>query len=809
MSAVTPILCALEPFSVELKELIDQSLNGIKYFSRSSISLWRHEITQEILTQDSEEYLHAIKAWLHSCTWKTFDDLPDLEVVEAFMEVQLRIRGGDTTAATRTLACLQKRLEIDKFSGNEHQHHQHNLLEELTSTVEDLVLEDIETEGEESHPEEDSLDTSYFSPEEDKSNSPPRKKRRTTTTTSEVRKEIVLDLNEHLKANPIAWLETCKAWTHDLTTAFEHRQELDLSDDTCDKHYKKVVHILQDLRQIKAGVYKNQTWIDAVKSSGLAKIIYLWSDPMGLALWQAVFVKKLFRKHKISTTLLLVLERWIPTKVKSIWVLQPFVPYFTREPKQKLQKLGRYLYQCFTKKPDMIPRESYPPSVFFLLSLDNFFEAGRMWLGFSLEKNSFHSTFFNSRSEAEIVYKALMQHLSGFGDADFNRIEDIALRTIFKRSIDFKDLKRKVKEKFFANRASLNSPCKKCRNESASEQCLQKVLVTVQKPDKSVIGCGVSFSPREKIDAIPMRNSKNGELEERPVLHPKLDLHLKDIRCSDKILERCGSMTYYFADKNDPDTILDFWTYNAFPDHVLEKLISHHQRLQTVKNVKRGKQFKTYRQGHMFPKGSRIPAGGLPGDAYTMYTGMDAIDEASINALFDDAEDSLVLLEAARIIHPPVFSQLQHAVPEGDKLGITGATAYLCKNYASPLHFDKDACRGLCAQYHLQAKSEGDEYGFIFGDYGLYVVSRSNSFWSFDSSMAHGTVLPSTDVLEFSDIQTAVRAPSDDRGDRGNDPPRRISSGAHVTKSKKDINAARKYKKVQDSRKNIGEYLDC
>ena len=44
----------------------------------------------------------------------------------------------------------------------------------------------------------------HFSPEEDKSNSPPRKKRRTTTTTSEVRKEIVLDLNEHLKANPIA-----------------------------------------------------------------------------------------------------------------------------------------------------------------------------------------------------------------------------------------------------------------------------------------------------------------------------------------------------------------------------------------------------------------------------------------------------------------------------------------------------------------------------------------------------------------------------------------------------------------------------
>ena len=72
--------------------------------------------------------------------------------------------------------------------------------------------------------------------------------------------------------------------------------------------------------------------------------------------------------------------------------------------------------------------------------------------------------------------------------------------------------------------------------------------------------------------------------------------------------------------------------------------------------------------------------------------------------------------------------------------------------------------------------------------------------------MVHGTVLPSTDALEASDIQTAVRAPSRDGGGRGDDPPRRISSGAHVTKSKKDINAARKYKKVQDSRINVGKY---
>lgn len=89
----------------------------------------------------------------------------------------------------------------------------------------------------------------------------------------------------------------------------------------------------------------------------------------------------------------------------------------------------------------------------------------------------------------------------------------------------------------------------------------------------------------------------------------------------------------------------------------------------------------------------------------------------------------MILIEAARVIHPKVAETLSEAGLVGDNLGISGATAYMCKNYTSPLHRDKDTCPGLCAQFQLQALVQGDEYGFVYGDYGLYVVSMSNSLW--------------------------------------------------------------------------------
>lgn len=89
----------------------------------------------------------------------------------------------------------------------------------------------------------------------------------------------------------------------------------------------------------------------------------------------------------------------------------------------------------------------------------------------------------------------------------------------------------------------------------------------------------------------------------------------------------------------------------------------------------------------------------------------------------------MVLSEVARILDFPLFSALKEATDAGDKLGISGATLYRCTNYTSPLHCEDDIVHGLCAQYELQARKEHCEYAFIFADYGIYFVSKSNSLW--------------------------------------------------------------------------------
>jgi hypothetical protein len=83
---------------------------------------------------------------------------------------------------------------------------------------------------------------------------------------------------------------------------------------------------------------------------------------------------------------------------------------------------------------------------------------------------------------------------------------------------------------------------------------------------------------------------------------------------------------------------LDFWLYNAFTQEVFDVLLHHHASLQKVKEVKRGAQFEHYSEGSMIPKGGREAMGGIEGDTYTLYSGMEAVTLPDLNSLFDDAE---------------------------------------------------------------------------------------------------------------------------------------------------------------------------
>ncbi|KAF8220893.1 hypothetical protein L208DRAFT_1331202, partial [Tricholoma matsutake] len=148
-----------------------------------------------------------------------------------------------------------------------------------------------------------------------------------------------------------------------------------------------------------------------------------------------------------------------------------------------------------------------------------------------------------------------------------------------------------------------------------------------------------------------------------------------------------------------------------------------------VKAVRCGQGFDSYSAGNMFAHGTRTPMGRCPRDSYAMYQGMEADTVEGINSLFDHAEDGMILYETARSHHSQLCQDLQHETSEAVHLGITGTSLYLCNNYTSPLHIDKDKIQGLCSQYFLHADEELKEYAFIYASYCIYMVSRSNCLW--------------------------------------------------------------------------------
>lgn len=50
---------------------------------------------------------------------------------------------------------------------------------------------------------------------------------------------------------------------------------------------------------------------------------------------------------------------------------------------------SRQLFQALKKHPDLIPREAYPSSVFFLLSLENFEISLKEWLVYALDSKGY------------------------------------------------------------------------------------------------------------------------------------------------------------------------------------------------------------------------------------------------------------------------------------------------------------------------------------------------------------------------------------------------------------------------------------
>jgi len=83
--------------------------------------------------------------------------------------------------------------------------------------------------------------------------------------------------------------------------------------------------------------------------------------------------------------------------------------------------------------------------------------------------------------------------------------------------------------------------------------------------------------------------------------------------------------------------------FGVFTDDELLMLKQDRNCFPRAAAVGRGDKFQAWKRGEMLAVGSRMPSGGRPGDTYTVYQGMEIMDDVhQIRKLFKHAKVSTI-----------------------------------------------------------------------------------------------------------------------------------------------------------------------
>ncbi|KAJ6524469.1 hypothetical protein B0H19DRAFT_1085209 [Mycena capillaripes] len=152
----------------------------------------------------------------------------------------------------------------------------------------------------------------------------------------------------------------------------------------------------------------------------------------------------------------------------------------------------------------------------------------------------------------------------------------------------------------------------------------------------------------------------------KPILHlddPWLNLEFHE--ADKEQLEQCGQHLLLFVDT----------------DSEAKKLLEHHKQLTKVKPVTRSPQFDGYSARTMIPFSPQVAAGGAPADALQMYEGILAATQEDLHAMFNHAEDALIIHETVHACSPSIARNVQDDMAAAEHLGEFGTTLFSCDGY--------------------------------------------------------------------------------------------------------------------------------
>ncbi|KAJ7665153.1 hypothetical protein DFH06DRAFT_1323551 [Mycena polygramma] len=690
MSAWTPLL--LLPFCEALRDRapVSSDLDILRdQRSRQKRLECYEQLTHKLLSH--EVWPGLLWFWGYTATGLDVEEVPLLPLIETFLDVQLAILDGDHSSAIARLSHLQRQIQFNEFGrvGLLQGRQRNPVLEYDLDGDLSSEYEDFGDEADEAMLEATAACLSFK-----KIDSQP------------IRGRDKALWNRRLFAAPGAWPGKIRWWVATLENAItsqpaslstwsssDDESILDVRESR--NMYSSVVTVLREVKDVRPNIFQQLEW--RKQEQGFHTVVKKICQPYNTVFWVHPHIQDLHSKNRIQDSLALVLQRWTPPAVVSTWT-RKLVSYGGAaeiQPRRDKPMDGKQLLKALQQHTCLIPRASYPQAVFFALGLNNFTSIWNAYMGPGLYALGFQVAGLNG----EQLYGSLMQYLSqralGSDGPGLGSIQDSGLRSILSRLV------WKIHQLLILA-AGWGKICARSTNSSFTKE---KNAITGMHPrllpildkvvDNSVIGCAMSKAPaEEQITPIPPKvkfNSDGSPKKPPEVLHPDDPrLQIRFFQEDPARLARCGRHLLLFVDA-DTDAIRDFYLYGAFSPHELARMLQHHEDLTGIKPLTRGGQFEWYSPGQMIGIGPRVATGGAPGDALRLYEGMEARSAAGLNALFNHAEDTLIIQETTRAVCPELVQRRNEIMKVCDKLGQVGTTLYDCDNYATRIHFDPDA----------------------------------------------------------------------------------------------------------------------
>ncbi|KAJ8690694.1 hypothetical protein PTI98_012100 [Pleurotus ostreatus] len=284
--------------------------------------------------------------------------------------------------------------------------------------------------------------------------------------------------------------------------------------------------------------------------------------------------------------------------------------------------------------------------------------------------------------------------------------------------------------------------CVNCNTLTEDEWCIRRFAVDELEGYEQYEGCVITTAPPE--DRLPPMLVKGSKKSEEPHYYHPDDLKLRQIKARSEVYKRCTKDVTLLV--ND-GLLVGAVQYQAFTQETLDEMSQHKKMTDKLSSVKRGAGFRAFAWGSMKALGSRLPQGGNPASGYGPYKDMMAKEVEEIHALFGHAKVADTLVTTGQSVYSPVTKALgKHFVAHGvDPLGSAGGNLFICHNYCSPMHLDRDKTMSTCMQLGKRCK-EG-EWNFVFLRWGVYLDNGPNTLWLFNGNDMHGSTMPSKSTM--------------------------------------------------------------